>query len=110
MKVYYEAGGVTLYHADSRDMEMPEADLLLTDPMYGISYKSGHSTGYKKPRPGWDAAQRDDDWEPIAADDEPFDPTPWLGYRRVALMPQKMLEQSVKEVLFKSKPQPTESA
>lgn len=47
MKPYYEHAGITLYHGDSRDV-LPTitgpVDLLLTDPPYGIEYKSSHRT------------------------------------------------------------------
>lgn len=43
MKPYYQQGGVTLYHADCRDvmrgMESESVDFVLTDPPYIISYK-----------------------------------------------------------------------
>jgi DNA modification methylase len=42
MTPYYEAGGVTIYHADCRDV-LPgvEASVMVTDPPYGIAYDSG---------------------------------------------------------------------
>ena len=38
MKPYYEDGSVTIYHGDAREIlpQMPRADLVLTDPPYGI--------------------------------------------------------------------------
>lgn len=54
---YYSANGVTLYHGDAREV-LPQllatgvkADLLLTDPPYGISYISNQATA-------WDPLQR----------------------------------------------------
>lgn len=44
MKPYYEDDAVTIYHGDCRDVELPTdyaADLLLTDPPYGMSFQSG---------------------------------------------------------------------
>lgn len=42
MKPYYEVDGVTLYHSDFRDvLEDLTADVLVTDPPYGIDYNSG---------------------------------------------------------------------
>ena len=45
MTPYYDDGQITIYHGDCRDV-MPTleegcVDLVLTDPPYGISYKSG---------------------------------------------------------------------
>jgi DNA modification methylase len=38
LKPYYEHGGITIYHGDCREVlpTLPVADLLLTDPPYGI--------------------------------------------------------------------------
>lgn len=42
MKPYYEHGGITIYHGDCRDV-LPHisADVVLTDPPYGIEGSSG---------------------------------------------------------------------
>ena len=42
MKPYYESGGITIYHGDSRGW-LPDADVLVTDPPYGMGYRSGWS-------------------------------------------------------------------
>ena len=46
MKPYYEDASVTLYHGDCREvlptLSRGSADLLLTDPPYGVSWQSGH--------------------------------------------------------------------
>ncbi|QBQ71286.1 DNA methylase [Mycobacterium phage Daegal] len=42
MTPYYEADGVTLFHGDCRDVDAwLDADALITDPPYGIAYRSG---------------------------------------------------------------------
>lgn len=67
MKPYYEHGGITLFNADCRDV-LPDmgADLLLTDPPYGIgrdgkrpstSSHNGHK-GYEFR--GWDSEPPDE--------------------------------------------------
>jgi hypothetical protein len=41
---YYEHGGITIYHGDCRDGDWwLTSDVLVTDPPYGISYRSGHA-------------------------------------------------------------------
>ena len=44
MKPYYEHGGITIYHADCRDVvdSLSEINLVLTDPPYGINGGRGH--------------------------------------------------------------------
>lgn len=41
---YYEHGGITIYHADCRDVldQIGAVDLVLTDPPYGIDGGRGH--------------------------------------------------------------------
>lgn len=47
MQPYYEHGGITIYHGDCRDVlpDLPSADLVLTDPPYGVAYQSNRATG-----------------------------------------------------------------
>ncbi len=42
MKTYYEDNNVTIYHGDSREIvsRLDPVDVVLTDPPYGMSYKS----------------------------------------------------------------------
>ena len=44
MKPYYQDKYATIYHGDCLELlpEMPKVDLVLTDPPYGINYKSNH--------------------------------------------------------------------
>ena len=43
MKPYYEHGGITIYNCDCREVlpTLRAVDLVLTDPPYGINYRSG---------------------------------------------------------------------
>ncbi len=54
MKPYYEHAGITIYHGDCRDVlpEIKRADLVLTDPPYGIRDYGG-KWGHKGEL-GWD--------------------------------------------------------
>ena len=49
MEPYYERDGITIYHGDCREIlpELPEVDLLLTDPPYGINYKGCNASKSK---------------------------------------------------------------
>jgi DNA modification methylase len=50
---YYDANGITLYHGDCAEVEIP-CDLIVTDPPYGQRFDSGRS----------------DKWGSIAGDDD----------------------------------------
>lgn len=45
MKPYYEKDGMTIYHGDCREIlpTLEPVDLVLTDPPYGINYRSGQT-------------------------------------------------------------------
>ena len=44
MKPYYERGGITIYHGDCRQiLPSVQADVLVTDPPYGISHATNYS-------------------------------------------------------------------
>ena len=80
---YYDDGQITIYHADCRDVLphiAPESvDLVLTDPPYGIDL----DTANKSRKRGALAAAND--YERVYADDEPYDPSPLLRYKRLIL-------------------------
>lgn len=81
MTPYYDDGTCTIYHGDCREMlpAMPEPDLVLTDPPYGV----GEATNRKERGRGKQAECND--FPPVCGDDEPFDPRHLLGYRNVVL-------------------------
>jgi site-specific DNA-methyltransferase (adenine-specific) len=70
---YYEREGITIYHADCREIlaALPMPDLLLTDPPYGIDYRTSSS------RSTWPVSN---DFAPVHGDDTPFDPAHLLAY------------------------------
>lgn len=78
VKPYYEADGVAIYHGDCREIipqlpAVPGPDLILTDPPYGINYRSTHNSGWRQNgEPAkW---RREKDFPGIIGDDAPLDP------------------------------------
>ncbi len=62
MSAYYEHGGVTLYHGDCRELtDWLAADVLVTDPPYGRSWRQGRH---------WDAKHTDDRHAGIVGDSD----------------------------------------
>jgi len=82
---YYDEDGITIYHGDCRKISVL-ADALVSDPPYGMGWDtnterfSGGSI-HSIARRGVGKS----DQARIVADDEPFDPGPWLGFRYVIL-------------------------
>lgn len=79
---YYQDDAVTLYHGDCREIlpGLDRADLLLTDPPYGMSVDTAHAS--RKPtRSAVVAGQAKwaKDSRPVHGDDGPFDPSHLLG-------------------------------
>ena len=71
---YYQDDLVTIYHGDCREW-MPEADVVVTDPPYGISAVKPDGTTGGQPARGLSAPNRV--YAPIVGDAEPLDPR-WL--------------------------------
>jgi len=70
VKPYYERAGVTIYHADCRDvlptLEAGSVDLVLTDPPYGIGAAKANAHSSIRDSDKWPSASWDDD-RPIDA-------------------------------------------
>src|SRR5262245_55532770 len=81
MSPTFTAPGVQLYLADCRNVlaTLPAVDAVLADPPYGINHETEYDrfTGGKNPSRDFK--------KPIAGDDEPFDPSPWLAFPKVIL-------------------------
>jgi len=46
---YYDSGGITIYHGDAREiLPLVKADVMVTDPPYGMDYQSGWGAGHAK--------------------------------------------------------------
>jgi len=76
MTPYYADDLVTLYHADWREVPrgLLAADVLVTDPPYGIGWDVGDATFRAKNR-----VRMGRQFKPIHGDDQPFDPAPLLA-------------------------------
>lgn len=75
-------GNATLYLGDCREMAL-QADVLITDPPYGIGmpWKGvDHSTRKSAGLKGRLRSDRQPDWDDITGDDVAFDPSPWIGF------------------------------
>jgi hypothetical protein len=77
---FYEDESVTIYHADCREI-LPdlEADVLISDPPYGIRYSPSENTSK-----AWGRKTFVGDTV-VVGDDEPFDPTPFLRFPHIVL-------------------------
>jgi site-specific DNA-methyltransferase (adenine-specific) len=79
VKPYYEHAGITIYHGDCQEilLSLPVAGLVLTDPPYGIGYRSNHNSSHKATE--WARWVRDQNMPGIIGDDEPINPAPLLS-------------------------------
>jgi site-specific DNA-methyltransferase (adenine-specific) len=83
---YYAHGGITIYHGDCREVlpALTAPDVILTDPPYGIRYRSNHNSSR---RGKWARWVRYENLPGIVGDDAPLDPAPLLslGARAVVI-------------------------
>jgi site-specific DNA-methyltransferase (adenine-specific)/modification methylase len=96
MTPYYAGNGVELYLADALELvdSWPREAFLLTDPPYGVGERTdrgsmGRGAAAPEYRRGFGSRSRAiyeaKDFPPIVGDDRPFDPTPFLRFRKVVL-------------------------
>jgi len=78
---YFQTDDVTLYCGDCLEIlpHLGKVDAVVTDPPYGVSW----NTDYTRFTIGFNVARTKH--KKVANDDKPFDPSPWLAYRRVVL-------------------------
>jgi site-specific DNA-methyltransferase (adenine-specific) len=106
MTLYYKDDYVTLYHGDclADHREWLEADVLVTDPPYGIGWKRGAGTGPKNQQgqrdPGHKGIQNDQDTTTRDAALEAWGNRPSLAFGSV-LAP---FPRNTKHVLYWQKP------
>ena len=72
---------ITLHLGDCLEVipTLPQIDAVIADPPYGISVKTNYKTRKRA------ALAPCNDFPPIAGDDKPFDPLPFLGFPVVIL-------------------------
>lgn len=84
MSPYYQDEAVTIYHGDSLIIapSLQGRFVIIADPPYGMNW----DTNTNRFSGGQQGQKRGKDWNaPIAGDDVPFDPSPWLKYQKVIL-------------------------
>lgn len=83
MTPYYEHAGITIYLGDCRDilptLDAGSVDLVLTDPPYGVR----NDCDYTRFTNG--KSQNHNSGSDMVGDDQPFDPSPFLGFPRVVM-------------------------
>jgi len=74
---------ITIIHGDCMDVSWTWSSdaALITDPPYGMDYKSNHNTG----RGNYNMKRKDGNFNPIHGDAGEFDPLPWLRFKYVCL-------------------------
>ena len=88
---YYIDNDCTLYHGQAEEIlpQLPEPDLLLTDPQYQLASGKKANTMNATARRGKKLLRGTitsaTDWGQMRGDDVPFDPTKLLKYRKVIL-------------------------
>ncbi len=94
MKPYYDDGkGIVIYNCNCLEflpLECANADLVLTDPQYGIGFdvtsKRSRKSGLDFGRNNGKSVERDPQWKPLQNKDlTPFDPSTWIQFPEAML-------------------------
>jgi len=83
---YYRDDSVVIFNADCKEIvpHIPRADLLLTDPPYGINWNCDYKS-WTKPSAKAQGGKSGRSYPQIHGDDRPFDPTEWLVFPKVIM-------------------------
>lgn len=81
MKPYFvdERAGITIYHGDCREVELPADASIVSDPPYGMDWDTDTTRFSGGNKPEQRSVGRNDR-KRVHADTEPFDPSPWINY------------------------------
>lgn len=82
MQSYQISDVAAIYNCDCMDVSSAWLDCwaVVTDPPYGMSYKSNHNTNGNR---GF--LRKDGNFSSIHGDDAPFDPSPWMRFEFVCM-------------------------
>ncbi len=89
MTPFYDHAGITIYHGDCREIlpSLGPFDLLLTDPPYGNALDTANARRRRGGRIQYDGSiSRSIDHQPVAGNDQPFDPAPLLKLAPAAIL------------------------
>lgn len=92
MNPYYEHAGIQIFHGDCREIlpGLDRADLLLTDPPWGVSANTDSGRFSPTPAGWWSNADRStqqrNGGDPVKGDDAPFDPEHLLGVAKRSIV------------------------
>ncbi len=79
--MYWQNEQVQIYHGDSLEIakDFGAVDALICDPPYGIKLNTNFNSR------GRSCLAKANDYLPVHGDNKPFDPLPWLNYKKVIL-------------------------
>ena len=85
MKPDYESPGVQLYCGDCLDIlpTLKNIDAVITDPPYGMKMNTNSKRFVQGERSH--GGSRGGVYAPVIGDDSPFDPTPWISFKKVIM-------------------------
>lgn len=84
---WWQQGDCLLVNADAREVRehLPADAAIVADPPYGMGWNTDSTRFSGGDNPGIRRGAGRDDWGDVAADDKPFDPTPWMAFPRAVL-------------------------